>query len=357
MNVHFVYACRPNLNFISKIKGRFIRKLQYLDVPASYVGKRDKVDTKKWSFSAPVSITHNVYNALRKKSKVFLYDWSEKLQICGGDKDILIGHPFPDDDRKVWNSSCLKGDFSIRIALTPIHHQMAEFCAKLEPFVPLVDSIFGITGPYWWDTWDKSAFAHWKSKIIPIDMAIDVNYYPKVKKNFNPKGKRKFLFIGNQEPYKGVHLLSILFGLSKENQCVWVGAKKKLPNIDCRPPKELKPEYIKKLAKECDFFITMGVSDANPTTILEAMAWGFPVCCTPQSGYYNMPEIVSMSTTDMKHNLEILNKMQYASEDELITQSLGARALVEKKYTWNRFTETILKNIEKIAISKNISIW
>lgn len=349
MNIHFVYPCRPNLTFLSKVKGRTIKKIQNLGLPISYVGKRNEVITDNWDFSAPTSITHHMYKALKKNfPNTFLYDWEEKLLIKGGSEDILIGHPFPGDNSRVWNNSCLKGEFAARIAFTPIHHRMAEFCQKYEQFIPHVDAIFGITGPFWWDTWHESVFAHWKSKILPIDMAVNTDYYPFLKRKFNPQGKRKFLFIGNGEAYKGVHLISILFGLSSHHECVWIGADRKIPNIDCRPFTALTSNFIKKMAEECDFFITMGVSDANPTTILEAMAWGFPVCCTPQSGYYNMPQIYSLSIDDMKHNLNILNKLQAMSDQELIENAIAARELVSNFYTWERFTSNVIQGIQNV---------
>jgi glycosyltransferase involved in cell wall biosynthesis len=355
INIHFVYSSQ-GMGLIPRIKSRFVSNLQKIGIPISYVGRRDKVDTSQWPFHAPISITHHVYNALRSHTKTLLYDWTEQILIPGGEKDILIGHPFPSDDKKVWNLSCLKGEFLIRIMLVPIHHGLPYYCGAIDPFIPLVDAVFGITGPYWYDTWENSAFAHWKPKIIPIDMAIDVRHYPRVKRKFNPKGKRKFLFIGNAEQYKGVHLLSILFGLATKHQCVWIGARNKLPNLDCRPPRLLTPDFMSKVASECDFFITMGISDANPTTILEAMAWGFPVSCTPQSGYYNMSEINQMSTTDMDHNLKMINKLQSASEEELYAQASSARSLVETRFTWDRFLDTLMVNLKKLSESKGLKL-
>ena len=43
-----------------------------------------------------------------------------------------------------------------------------------------------------------------------------------------------------------------------------------------------------------DFMITVGRRDANPTTVLEAMAWGLVPICTPQSGYQDHPGITNI---------------------------------------------------------------
>jgi glycosyltransferase involved in cell wall biosynthesis len=181
-------------------------------------------------------------------------------------------------------------------------------------------------------------------------MAIDVSRFPRVKRSFNPAGRRKFLFIGNGGPQKGTHLLSHLFGLAQgKHQCVWIGADRRFPNLERRPFQRLEGAVMERLAAECDVFLTMGVADANPTTILESMAWGFPVACTPQSGYYRMSEIKELSTTDMAHNLTVLDYFQSAVEDELRKQADQARSLVESRYTFERFTRTVLDTLLRLA--------
>src|SRR5205085_8783763 len=183
----------------------------------------------------------------------------------------------------------------------------------------------------------------------PVDMAVEIARFPRVKRSFNPPGRRKFLFIGNGEPYKGAHLLSQLFGLAeRRHECVWIGADRELPHLDRRPPQRLEGAAMERLAAECDVFLTMGISDANPTTILESMAWGFPVACTPQSGYYRMSEIQELSTTDMAHNLAVLERFQSAGDGELLRQADRGRHLVESKFTFERFTGTVLDYVVRL---------
>ena len=121
-----------------------------------------------------------------------------------------------------------------------------------------------------------------------------------------------------------------------------------LPEL--RPPMSFSGVALETLAQECDVFLTMGVSDANLTTILEAMAWGFPVACTPQSGYHNVPVIRSLSTTEMEYNLSILDAFQNAPEEELMAHADEARRLVEQKYTFERFTNTVLGPLRELGV-------
>ena len=112
--------------------------------------------------------------------------------------------------------------------------------------------------------------------------------------------------------------------------------------------------YLERLAEECDFLLAPGVSDANPTVVLEAMAWGFPVACTPQSGYYNMPEILPLSIGDMRQNVEVLDTLQETDERELLARADAARTLVATKYTWERFTGTLNAALDAAMIEKGL---
>jgi len=106
-------------------------------------------------------------------------------------------------------------------------------------------------GPYWFDTWSEGPFARWAPKITHLDMAIETSHFPRVKRAFNPPGRRKFLFIGNGEPYKGAHLLSHLFGLAGgKHQCVWIGADRDLPNLERRSPQRLRGAVMEQLARD-----------------------------------------------------------------------------------------------------------
>jgi glycosyltransferase involved in cell wall biosynthesis len=356
MTVHFVYTV-PRIGLAPRTGKKAARFIQACGFDSRWIGRRTNLDTSGWPDYSPVSITKHVYEALHRNFHTVLYDYQERGVIRGGAEDILIGHPDPAEPRSIWNRSCERGKFAARIAMFPIHHALADINAPIDRYIPKVDAIWGITGPYWYDTWGESAFAHWQPKITRLDMAIDVRQFPRVKKRFHPRGRRKFLFIGNANPCKGVHLLSILFGLAKDkdHKCLWMGGSGDFPNLEIRRGFVVfTPAFVKDLAEECDFFITMGVSDANPTTILEAMAWGFPVCCTPQSGYYHMPEIESLSTTDMQHNLAVLERLQWATEEELVERADSARRLVESSYTWERFNHTVLTELKSIVARKGL---
>lgn len=335
---------------MARLRGKAVLLAQALGLPLDYVRDRATQDTSPWAARAPLSISHHVLQALRGLDEVRFYDWRERVAVRSRPNDILMGHPFPVDPRTVFNRGCLQDHFAARVALVPMHYGLPQYCQAIAPALDACDHILGIMGPYWFDTWSEGPFARWTPKITPVDMAIDIRHFPRVKRSFNPAGQRKFLFIGNGEPYKGAHLLSHLFGLTRgKHQCVWIAADRDLPNLERRPFQRLQGTAMERLAAECDVYLTMGISDANPTTILESMGWGFPVACTPQSGYYRMSEIKELSTTDMAHNLAVLDYFQSAGEDELLQLADRARRLAETRFTFERFTRTVLDTLRRLA--------
>ena len=105
---------------------------------------------------------------------------------------------------------------------------------------------------------------------------------------------------------------------------------------------------LKQIAQDFDFFISPSRADPNPTTILESMAWGFPVICTPQSGYYSTSYRYNIDANDLSKSVEVLKSLQYADEELLKKISVSAREVVVKDYNWNIFTDKILQSLKLI---------
>jgi glycosyltransferase involved in cell wall biosynthesis len=279
---------------------------------------------------------------------VKLYDWKEKARIRPKKGDILIGHLFPDDDSRVWNRACLTEGFRAKIALVPVAWGMPEYCWSINRYVSFCDRLLGITGPYWYEHWMEGPLLDWYPKLRPIDMAVDLARFPRVKHRFNAKGKRQFFYIGHSTAFKGVHLVSTLFARGRDkHRCLWYGSDREMPYLERRPFTRFEGKALEEVADRCDFFITMGISDANPTTLLETMAWGFPVACTPQSGYHAHPEMLALSTTDMDLNLALLDRLQNEDEESLLERAGKARQLVAEHYNWQIFESKVLEEVRR----------
>jgi len=238
----------------------------------------------------------------------------------------------------------------LKALMFPIHHALPEFNEYALPLMERADVVLGIMGPYWYDTLESSFLAQWKKKIVRLDLAVSAAEFPLVKKQFNAPGKRGYLYIGNNRPEKGIEALSATLERLEKYPRGWVGGGPDIPHATrIAGYRELTREFIAGLAERYDIFLNTSISDANPATILEAMAWGFPVACTPESGYYNMPTIVSLSTTDIDANVAALEELQQAPEERLTELSRANRALVETQYTWEQFCGAVWSQLERFV--------
>lgn len=339
--IHFVYAV-PNYQtpLWRRLLSRYSPALEGIIPKGTPRWRYGEVE--QWPIHAPDSITAHLYDYLRQRCRVLLYDLRERIKPHVGPSDIVLGHPWMDPQTVIQRLVMERVDCRAKILIFPYHHGLPKYDEFAKPLVERCNKVIGITGSYWYDTMDQSPFALWKPKFHRVDMAVDVRHYPLVKTKFNPPGKRKYLFIGNDLDCKGLHLLSRVMERLPEFECGWFGSGTDVAHIRHQANWAVfTPEFARQVAQEYDFYVHMGVSDANPTTILEAMAWGLPVACTPQSGYYNMPSISTLSAADIEASVATFLELQYAPQDALLNISATNRKLVETYYTWDRFCSTV----------------
>jgi glycosyltransferase involved in cell wall biosynthesis len=179
-------------------------------------------------------------------------------------------------------------------------------------------------------------------------MAIDSGDYPVLKKSFRPEGQRRFFYVGRFGRFgdeKGINLLERLAatipGFSGGYICEGgdIAGWSKISE-----PTRLTPEFVSDLANSYDFFINMSRADAQATTVLEALSWGFPVACTRESGYMD-DSLFLLDIDDLAQNVATIVRMQHLQCEELERISQVNRMLVETKYNWQQFTRVLANNI------------
>lgn len=359
MRCHLVYVV-PTLgtSILNKIKKRIILLLQQIHISISIIGNRQSYPLDLFSSGSPGSVTKNIYQYFSSKMATYLYHLHEKIKIEFNPDDIFLGHPyFPyvQGQRGVTELSISqKNRPKIFALISPLHcnttintgHINKLYLDAVNELIPEADLLFAIMGQYWGDQWKLSPYAHWLTKMVRLDMALDNEDYPRVKTKFNPPGKRRFLYIGRNDPMKGIDFLTKLISEEGSSPGGWIGAGAEIRGIPrVSPPRALTPEFMQQLAEQFDFFITTGIADPNPTTILESMSWGFPVICTPQSGYYETSYLRNVYHDDIPRSLEVLKELQYAKEEDLMAIANEARTVVETEYTWDKFLSTIFSTL------------
>ena len=361
MKCHLVY-CVPftGRSLASRIRWKLRRIVNDIGLPVGLLSSREPTETdfNSWPIRSPYENTKNLYCALSKKVPTALYHLTERVCCKFKPDDIFIGHPFFPHHKRGYGVTELSAEEAVRpnkfALICPLHsdisfqtaHINKDFLNDVDNLMPHTDILFAIMGQYWWDQWDSSPFVHWKSKMVRLDMAIDVERYPRVKTHFNKPGCRGYLYIGMNDPMKGPDLLSQLMGRLGDYPSGWIGNGPEIQHVPriCGG-RHLTPEFMAKMADKYDFFVSPSKADPNPTTILESMAWGFPVACTPQSGYYETSYRANIYWEDIDKSVSVLRQLQYASEGELIQMADEARRVVETHYTWEKFTNTVIHHL------------
>lgn len=307
---------------------------------------------------APESITFNVYKALCKRYKVLLYNWTEVGLANLNEGDLVIGHPrplegkVPSEDGNSWeeydsksmvNQALLSKIPFKKFILAPFNHSDKQMNWMSELINS--NSFIAITGDVWLHGYENIFPNLQKSNFFSLNMCIDTANYPKVKKKFSPKGRRKFLYIGRNSKEKGIEYLSAIAKVIPSLEIGYISSGvipfcKKICD-----PRALNTEFIMQIAEEYDFFINASTFDAQATTILEAMSWGFAVVCTRETGYYHPESIYNLPVDRIDECVNLINYLQNVNEDELLRRQEINFSLLINKYSWIKFQEKIMNCI------------
>jgi hypothetical protein len=295
--------------------------------------------------SAPNVIGWKVYDFLSQKYNVKVYDWDKFGIIIPNDGDILIGHPHP-NPFTIFNLSYTNIKWGKRIVLTPFNCDLKQN-AFLDKYIYTADNYIAITGNYWSSNLSNSYFSHWWPKFSPIDLAVDRLVFPIIKKTFNPVGNRKIVYIGHTGWRKNTKYLEKIAAQNPDFTFYWCGKGKSLNGFIPLGYLNFDEKKSQEIISNMDFSITVGEFDANPTTILESMAWGIIPICTKSSGYDIYDSIINVPLNNIEKVSEILQELSIKSCDELYEIQKKNWDLLELEFNWDIFLSKILNIIEE----------
>lgn len=302
----------------------------------------------------PNIITHKLYYFLKTKFEtVHYYDWNHTGNIITPNPgDVIIAHPnYPENTVTNRLFSLTDNIKCYRTIIHPFHTNRTEDNWPFDHLARRADKIFAICAPYWYDTIDSTIFAHWKPKMVRMDLAVNKDVYPHLKHTFNPPEARRLVYIGSSTPNKNLgYLIKIMLRL-KDVTLHWYGGDKghrlaRLPNVQITGWVKL-DDYAKEICRQCDIMVSVSNSDANPTTLLETKAWGLMAACTKESGYYNDQMFEELHLDNFPRTMEVLNHLLNEDINKLSHKSLEDRKIIETKYTWERFCRTIWDGLKE----------
>jgi len=312
----------------------------------------------------PDAIGFNLAKGLRERGyKVLLYNLynSKQLKFKPSNDDVLLGHPRWETNSTFYDLIKLKG-WKRTIVIHPFCPADLESYAHLLKYCAFADRFIAITGKYWTQAISGTHFQEWTGKFLQLDLAIDRKKFPRIKKNFNLPGKRKFIFIGNHTHYKNVNFLNKIAGRIKNIEFHRIGPySRKFPNLIQHGAHELKSMFAKKLIKDMDFMITMGNRDANPTTVLESSAMGLIALCPIGSGYVESGGVFNISGLNIHEAINDINYFNGIESAFLEQKRKKMTNLLDKYYCWPKFIDEVVREIEsdvrfnyKIKMSWNL---
>jgi glycosyltransferase involved in cell wall biosynthesis len=297
--------------------------------------------------SAPSAIGRKVGERLQVRGyDVVHYDIDEARVIRPGRDDVLLGHPH-EAPWSVFRRSAGRPGWRRKLLLMPYVHVDDYHVSLADPVVRNCDLFLAITGSTWFESVSTSLAAHWLPKMVHVDLAVDRTDFPRVKTRFNPPGKRRFLYIGHTGWYKNTPYLSELARKVPEFEFAWIGSGEPgIGGLRAYGRRDFSTHEARALVAEHDFLLTVGVGDANPTTVLEAMAWGLIPVCTPESGYAGRRGIVNVPAHDVETAAAVLRALQERPEHDLLALQLANDADLDDHFTWDRFTDQVVAAID-----------
>jgi glycosyltransferase involved in cell wall biosynthesis len=302
--------------------------------------------------ACPEAIGRNVALRLRQWGyRVIHYTWDDVRRIRPGDDDALVGHPHYNPFTVYRRSVKLKG-WRRRIAMFPFAHGLLGYAAFADAAVRRSDLTLAICARYWTQTAPQSAYAHWVPKLIQTDLAVDRNDFPVIKRRFNPAGRRRVLYIGHTAKYKNPAFLAQIAQAMPDVEFSWAGGsynKVDLPGFKRLGGLDFASPQAREIVAAHDFLLTVGISDPNPTTVLEAMAWGLIPVCTPQSGYSDYPDIPNVMPGDLAGAVTVLRGLLAAPEAQLEAMRERNWQMLDTHFTWDRFAGQVRDAIETDA--------
>lgn len=297
--------------------------------------------------STPSAIGRKVGERLEWRGyEVVHYDIDEARVIRPGHDDVLLGHPH-EAPWSVFRRSAARSGWRRKLLLMPYVHVDDYHVSLADPVVRNCDLFLAITGSTWFETVPSSIAAHWLPKMVHVDLAVDRADFPRVKTSFNPRGRRRFLYIGHTGWYKNTPYLTELARRLPESEFAWIGSGEPgIPGLHRFGRRDFATDEARALVAEHDFLLTVGVGDANPTTVLEAMAWGLIPVCTPLSGYAGRSGIVNVPAGDAEAAASVLRLLQERPEAELLALQAANDADLDGHFNWDRFTDQVVAAIE-----------
>jgi hypothetical protein len=296
------------------------------------------------SIGCPDAIGRNLASHLGRQFEVQGHRWDRLGSLTPDAGAALLGHPHP-NPFSLFRRSASRPGWGRVLMICPFNGDLRQV-AWLDPVLALSDAYLAITGSFWMRAARREPFRAWLPRMRQLDLAVDRRDFPRVKRRFAGKGKRSFLFVGHSGWPKNTSYLSRLALAMPEWRFSWAGSgSEPVPGLRALGSLDFTKKESLAIVAEHDFMITLGTADANPATILEAMAWGLIPVCSPQSGYDSERGVINLPLNDLEKGLAVLRRLQQLPESRLKSLVRHNDLRLKSHFHWRRFAGDVAKAI------------
>jgi glycosyltransferase involved in cell wall biosynthesis len=297
------------------------------------------------SIAAPDAIGRNLGVRLARRMPVVHHAWTDRGVIEPEPGDVLVGHPHPARST-IFRRSVRRPGWRRIIMLAPFNLDPAQV-AFVDSIIRRCDLFLAISGNHWFEHLATSPFSHWAPKMRRLDMAIDRADFPVLKTRFAAPGDRGLAYIGHTGPMKNTAYLSEIADHLEGVGFGWIGSgDRPIRGLQAFGQQDFATPAGRAAVSRHDFVVSVSSADANPTTMLEAMAWGLIPICTPQSGYDSVPGIVNVPLGDAAAAAAVIRGWLNRPEEDLLAVQAANRARLEHIYSWDVFADRVFEAIE-----------
>lgn len=351
--VHFIYTVPRG----SLFHRAWNRAAGYGLVPRLYRTGHDALIPWKHPIRAPHSISYHMLHALKERYRVRFYSAYEHGVCDTKAGDIVIAHPVPvlphvppreiDKESVTYRTFYEKHDIT-KVIMMPYSHD-AQYTAWWSDLVRDhgKNCIF-LSGKIWMDTWERSPFKDLDIRNkFRMDMGLDLRDYPRVKTSYNAPGTRGYLYVGHTGWYKNIAELERIAAAMPGYRFGHIGSGKIQGWDKISEFADLTPSFMGDVGRDYDVFVNASYADPQVTTVLEHMALGFLVACTPESGY-SYPSLQRLSIDDTAFNRAQLEALQQVGEADIEKRIADNVSVLRANHSWDTVTRNTITFIESL---------
>lgn len=358
--IHFIYTV-PRGSVWYRVCNRVLFSL---GLPPLYRFGYDWLIPWKKPIRAPHSISYNILQALKNHYCIRFYSMYERGICHVKSGDLILAQPAPrlpdNPPREIDREAITFRTFTSfpdnkKIIIMPYSGDLTYTFWWKDLVRDFGENCLFFSGQIWFDRWEDSPFKDLSIKRKKrLNMGIDLSDYPRYKKIFNPKGQRGYLYVGHSAWYKNTKQLEKIAESLPGYKFGHIGGGKIEGWNKIADFADLTKDFMEKIAQDYDIFINVSSGDPQVTTVLEAMAFGFLVGCTPESGY-EYPSIVKLDKDKTSLNIAELIKLQNMEDNDIKSVVEKNMNVLAKNYSWQAVKQEVLDFIKEIDNEHNQS--